>query len=313
MEAESFFKGPGGGKVERVRVKVNEDAVMIAGEIYRAGIVAEAADRRRALEALSAVARQRLLAETEKIFKAYEANVDRYLDWYYSLPSEYGRLAATATGQAEGFLTFNLERFLADGVDLTGLERIAREFREASARYGIKELLDKYREDEPVAPRILLNFTGKGFAAVVSPPQFITPFQRGGISAAAGFAGGLAAGIAAKRLVDRVAKKLVFKLASRTLAKAAAGRAAGAGGSAAAGAAAGAVAGTAVVPGPGTAIGGVVGVIAGVGAFFAADWLLLELEEAVSRDEFRLAIMNSIADMRLETRNALRGGREAGQ
>jgi hypothetical protein len=308
---EAYFSGEGGRRIERVRLKVNEDAVMIAGELYRAGIVAEAADYRRALDALSAAAEEELLAEADRIFAAYEANVDGYLDWYYSLSSEYARLAAMAAGEAEGFLAFNLERVLSAGVDASGLDRVAARFREAARRYDLDALLDRYREDSPVAPRVLLNFTGLGFASIVSPPQFLPIVQRRGVSAAVGLAGGVAAGIAVKRLADRVARKLAFKLASRALAKATAGRAAGAAAGLAAGvgagAAAGALAGTAVVPGPGTVAGGVLGVLGGVAAFFVTDWLLLELEEAVTRDEFRTAIMNSIADMRRETARAIRG------
>ncbi|MDR2611813.1 MAG: hypothetical protein LBG06_02885, partial [Deltaproteobacteria bacterium] len=134
---EAFFAGEGGARVESVRLRLNEDAVMIAGEIYRAELVAEAAGRRRALEALAADAREGLRAETDRVFAAYEANVDSYLDWYYSLPAEYSRLAAMAAGEAEEFLAYNLGRLLSAGVDLSGIERISREFREAARRYDL--------------------------------------------------------------------------------------------------------------------------------------------------------------------------------
>jgi hypothetical protein len=312
FSAESFFSGEGGRRAEALRLKINEDAVLIGGEFYRLGIVGEAADYRRALDALAEGTRRELIRETDRIFAAYEANVDRYLDWYYSLPSEYARLAAMAAGEAEGYLTFNLERILSQGVDTSGLDRIAREFREAARRYDMGRLLDKYREESPVSPRVLLSFSGQGFASVVSPPQFMGLLPRLGVSGAVGVAGGLVAGIAVKRLADRIAAKVVFRLASETVLKAAAGRAASAAGGAAAGAAtgaaAGALAGSLAAPGPGTVVGGILGVIGGVAAFFATDWILLELEEAVSRDEFRRAILNSIADMRLETRRIIRGG-----
>jgi hypothetical protein len=158
---------------------------------------------------------------------------------------------------------------------------------------------------------VLLRFSEAGFARMATPPQFLSLRQRLGVSAAAGVAGSLAVGLAAGRLDDRIAGKLIFRLASETLLKAAAGRAAGAGAGFAAGigagAAAGAAAGTLAAPGPGTVAGGVLGILGGVAAFLATDWLLLELEESVSREDFRREIMNSIADLRLETRRAIRG------
>jgi phage tail tape-measure protein len=85
-------------------------------------------------------------------------------------------------------------------------------------------------------------------------------------------------------------------VASKTVGGAAAG---------AAGAAAGATAGT-VVPGVGTAVGAVIGFIGGLVVGVSVDKLLIELEEAISREEFKKSILSAIDEARVEFKAKLK-------
>jgi hypothetical protein len=92
--------------------------------------------------------------------------------------------------------------------------------------------------------------------------------------------------------VAKIVSKGIFKAAGKALSKVAISKVAGTAGGAAIGAAIGSV-----VPGAGTIVGGVIGgALAGV----FVDKVLLELEEAISREDFRMEILNSIRESRDE-------------
>src|SRR5690606_14610514 len=55
-------------------------------------------------------------------FGGLEDNVDRWLDWYYSLGGEYARIAHLMAGELEGYMAARLEEALLQGDSFTGLE-----------------------------------------------------------------------------------------------------------------------------------------------------------------------------------------------
>jgi phage tail tape-measure protein len=84
------------------------------------------------------------------------------------------------------------------------------------------------------------------------------------------------------------------------LGKLALGKAAGWLGGAAAGAGGGALVGS-VVPGLGTTVGAAVGgVVGGLGTWIATDYVLLGLEEALSRERFEAEILTAIDEAEAE-------------
>ena len=84
--------------------------------------------------------------------------------------------------------------------------------------------------------------------------------------------------------------KLVLKVAAKAPLKALASKAAG-------GAVAGAAAGS-VLPGAGTVAGAVAGTVIGITTGISIDGALLEIEEALSRDDFRREIVTAIREAR---------------
>jgi hypothetical protein len=155
----------------------------------------------------------------------------------------------------------------------------------------------------------VLAITVEAPRALLTPapdPEAISFRARLGASAMGTAAGGVAGTVAGKLLAKVLAKE-AFGLAAEAAGKLVLGKAAGGLGSAAAGAGAGALAGS-VVPGLGTTVGAVVGgVMGGLAIGVATDYALLELDEAVSRDDFEAQILAAIDEAEAEFRAALDG------
>lgn len=242
------------------------------------------------------------LAQTANAgFDAMERNVDAYLDAYYSLPAEYLRLASLLLGEAE------LEQRLTE--DLTGHLMAGAPFAAYEARLGaalgsadrvratydagVERVLEIAALNLPpdACTKVVASATRDGLALPAPAVEVITSGERGAASAAAG-------GVVAALVVKKVAAKGTLKLAAKAVAKVAVSKTAGASGGAGAGALAGAAIGSAV-PVIGTAAGAVVGgVIGGLAVGVGVDYLMLQLEEAWSREEFRQQILAAIEAQR---------------
>ena len=95
----------------------------IGGEFYRLGTKKKVSEAQ--LEFLSSQLRDVVLlaATIQRGFDLMEENVDVFLDWYYSLPGEYVRLAKFLTGSFEGYLADNLSAYLMQGAPFEEFER----------------------------------------------------------------------------------------------------------------------------------------------------------------------------------------------
>lgn len=251
---------------------------------------------------------RRLDREAEQAFDQVAANIDRYLDWYYSLPAEYARIGKMMVGELETYMLEKLEEKLKAGAPfrefrvalddaLAASEAARKAYRETA-----REILDANRVDSPVAHfRIDHEQSMDDLLAFQLHKDFITFKTRMLASGTGGAAvSGLAGGFVAKKIVAKVAGKNAIKLATKAVAKVVASKTAGTAGGAGAGAATGAAVGS-VIPGVGTAVGAAIGGIAGgilVGV--SIDALLLELEEAVSREDFREELMAEVREYQYE-------------
>jgi hypothetical protein len=245
-------------------------------------------------------------------FDQMRGNVDLYLDWYYSLPSEYARLAALLTGGGEELLARKLEEALAAGdpfADATALltealavdAALTASYREtASAIIAANRVEPGSNTDVETAARFEIT----DILHLPTPVAFTSTGQRLGIGAASGGIAGIATAIVARRAVASLSAKGSVRVAARAL-QAVAGRTIGGVGGAAAGAAAGGTLGS-VVPGFGTALGAIAGGIAGcIGVGLGTDYLLLKLEETLSRETNRNEILAAIDENEARTRRSL--------
>ncbi|MDR2198685.1 MAG: hypothetical protein LBR53_04395 [Deltaproteobacteria bacterium] len=297
LKLELVFSGETGRKIDRFMESFNVYLVMIDGEYYDSGILKALADENISIAETVNGLKAELKTEVDKVFDGYQANVDSYLDWYYSLPAEYGRLLTLVLGEIEEYMAYNLSSRLSSGVDASGIARILARLNGLSSSVNLDLLKERYRYTGPVNVKPALVLDSKKFNPGETAPIFI-PYQlRRVISATAGLTAGLAAGVLVKRLVEKIVSKIIFKMAAKALAKGAATRGAAYGTSAAAGSLTGAAVGS-VVPGLGTGVGAAIGGLVGVGTAFLADKIIIELEETISRDEFKTNILNSIKEQR---------------
>ncbi|TNC51540.1 hypothetical protein FHG66_05080 [Rubellimicrobium rubrum] len=262
----------------------------------------------RSLSDLLAQRRQAVEAGIDTGFDAVRARVPLFLDGYYSLTAEYLRTFHLVAGGAEDFLAKEMTRTLA-------VDQAFVPFRQAVAT------LDAPLPPDAVAARDRL-LADCGFlpaddtawvvtARTPEPPLIPAPDAEAiafEVRIAAGGAGMVAGGIAGTvtgKLLAKVLAKEAFGLAAEAVGKVALGKVAGGLGGAATGAGAGALAGS-VVPGLGTTVGAVVGgVLGGLAIGVAADYALLELEEAVSRPDFEAQILAAIDEAEAELRASL--------
>jgi len=135
--------------------------------------------------------------------------------------------------------------------------------------------------------------------------EYLSFENRIGIASAVGGIAGVRAAYLVGRIASNITRKQAFKMAVEAVAKLVVKRTIGGSGGAVAGAAAGAGVGSAV-PVIGTGIGAVVGGVAGgVGTWIATDYVLVKLEEHISRESFKRDILRGVNEQKAEVIRAL--------
>ena len=228
-------------------------------------------------------------------FDRMEANVDPFLDWYYSLPAEYARIAHMILGDLEQEIDGRLRKALQANARM---EEIGRAL-------DVAGLTLQRRQEELVARVIASNCSValpggrvevsarasvRKLLVLREPPLITSVRERFAGSTAAGGAAAMTAITITKKLAAKGSLKLAGKAAAKVAAKKLAAKTAGA----AVGSWVGALIGS-VVPGPGNAagilVGGFVGgTVVGVGT----DAVMLKLEERFSRKAFRADILEAL-------------------
>ena len=298
----------------RVRTRVERETTTVVRQVferiddhhYRQGTIEQLASARAAAAAAVGVAAERFQREVDAAFERLEGEaVGEYLDWYYSLPAEYGRIGMMLRGRLQDYLTekaretFQQEKWYR-GVE-TAFERMLSVDAEARAAYerAVRDILDQNRVDpsEHAAFEVTLTTALEDIVRPSLHQDVIPAAHRLATAGVAGGAGSAAAGgitfVIVQKVTAKVLGKQVLKLAAKAPLKAAVGKLAG-------GAAAGAAIGS-LVPAAGTAVGAVVGgVLVGASIGVAVDGALLELEEALSRDDFERELVTAVQQARRE-------------
>lgn len=248
--------------------------------------------------------------EADRAFDRMERNVDAFLDWYYSLPAEYARIAKLLIGDLEGYLTDRLAAHLLKGDAFRGVETALNE---------AMTLHKSFQEEYNQAVRKIINdnrvnVEGRKFHVVQSmslDDALNLPAYKDTLDLKKRMIGGAVAGsvtaVITGKIVSKVVGKATLKKAAQVLAKVVAGKGVSSAGLAAAGAAAGGAIGS-VVPGVGTAVGALIGgMIGGIAAGITVDKLMLMLEEALNRADFKRELIEFIEGARKEFKKKLKG------
>ncbi|MDR2404797.1 MAG: hypothetical protein LBE27_00300 [Deltaproteobacteria bacterium] len=299
LKLELLASGEPGRKLEEFRQSLNMYLVMIDGEYYDSRIIQAMSDQSRTIEAKLEESKAELKGEVDKILNGYRANVDSYLDWYYSLPAEYGRLLTLVMGEIEEYMLYNMGEQLGKNVDTSGINKILSRLNAISSSVDLNKIKERYRYNGPVNTKPMLVLESKAVTPMGNIPIFLPYPLKRVASISAGITAGLAAGVLTKTLVVRIAEKIIVKAAIKAIAKEATKKGVSYGAMTAAGALGGATVGT-VVPAFGNLVGAAVGALVGVGSAFLADKLILELDEIINRDEFRTSMLNSIEEQRIQ-------------
>ena len=261
-------------------IKANTVAVeVINGVMYKAGTLNKI---QLAADMAYGAAKEDLIKNVNKMYDDMLLNTDKYLDWYYSLSAEYGRLLKLITGSIEEYMAEKLKENLMDNIS-SNIDFGSAEKNIDNLQKNIDKILSENKVTEKDALYSIntnINVDDIYSLADIKP---LLDFKERMIASTGG---GLAAGAIVGTIAGKVAAKTGFKTAAKAAAKAAAGKAA----SAAAGVAAGVVSSIFTSPIGGAAIGTATGV--------AIDKGLLKLEEAVNRDEYKNEITQSIEENR---------------
>ena len=250
---------------------------------------------------------EKLRQTTSAGFQRMAENVDDYLDWYYSLPGEYERIVALATGVLENWMTAKLQHYLMKGNVFGPVQQSIEEVLRNNEQLRTEHLhtIEQILTENRIVPNDdaqLDIIRHASLNALKEPPVhsvIINLEHRLLISGGIGTAGAITGAIAGK-ITAKVASKGIIKLGAQALIKVTAGKAVSALGGAAAGAATGMALGS-VIPGIGTAIGAAMGgIIGGITIGLTVEKLLLMLEEAFSREEFKRQILQAIEEERIE-------------
>lgn len=295
--------------VEKVSIPISEKIVeiielidvsveMINGKYYKPGTIGQLTSLENSLttDYDDTAFKKRAKDEINRSFEVIEGNIDIFLDHYYSLDSEYVRIAKMFAGELDEYLKDELTSALATGNPLNRMNRLIAEENKERAAFTqekdallneLKRLLDtnqlvlKANERPVVLSEMQTELDTISFSELLNAKERATPI-RWGASATTGV------------IVGVVVKKVVAKGTLKTLGAAIAKVAAKKAGGAAAGGLVGGFLGS-IVPGIGTVAVGAIGTVVGT---VAVDWSALRLDEMISRESFKAEIAGEVHGQR---------------
>ena len=297
----------------RVRTRVEQGTTDVARQVferidnghYRSGTLAEFAGARAVALSAAGAAAERFRREVDAAFERLEDEaVGEYLDWYYSLSAEYGRIGMMLQGRLEDYLTEKARQTFGQGKWYESVEAVfetmlsVEEQARAAYERTVHDILERNRVyPEPDTFDVTLTASLDDIVQPSLHQDIIPAAHRLTTAGVAAGAGSAAAGgitfVIVQKVTAKVLGKQVLKLAAKAPLKAAAGKLAGA---VAGGAAIGSL-----LPGAGTVVGALVGgALVGASVGIAADGALLALEEALSRDDFERELVAAIREARDE-------------
>tara|TARA_Y100000588_G_scaffold1372_1_gene1876 strand:- start:29654 stop:31213 length:1560 start_codon:yes stop_codon:yes gene_type:complete len=249
------------------------------------------------------LSKKQLEGQIDHAFDNIELNVDNYLDWYYSLSGEYGRLAKMLFNELDAYMIEKLDEHLKQGDAFKRVEIALNEtltnHKNALIKYNntVQNILKNNRiiQTDSTEYQVVKTIELKNLILPLSHQDVIGFEQRLRASSGVGAATGVVTGVAVKGILEKAASKGTLKMAAKALSKVIFSKtASGIGGLI------GATIGS-IIPVVGTAAGAVVGgtvtaLIAGV----SVEMIMIELEEKMSREDFKKDMLLAIEEAKFE-------------
>ena len=232
-------------------------------------------------------------------YDARVANVDSYLDWYYSLPADYERLLRLITGSVEEFVEGQFVEHIEAGIDDSAFEEQLQGYwdRARALEDELTERLSAYEiPDVPAWLPVIKEDLATDFLEKTLEPseQLVSAGQRLLVSAGAGALAGKGVSVAARHLVAKASEKSFIKMVVSEITSRL--------GSRAVGSAVGGAVGT--VGGP---LGVAAGIVAGGAVGVGVDYGLLKWDELWNRDSYKDEVVQTIEEARTEMLATVQG------
>lgn len=290
-------------QLERAQTRIER----IDDTFVREGTIAEITQVR--LDTLSLADPTAMLEDAlDAGFDGMITNVDGYLDWYYSLPAEWGRIGRMLVGDLEAHMAAKLAETLSAGNPFGALDAALAKANNLNAQAHAEmmrevETIIARNRVEPGAMRVVVVGSAErdSLTQLFSPQGTVALNQRVG----AGTAAAVISGAIAAKVVGKVLAKGTIKMGATALVKVLGGKAVGGVAGAATGALAGGALGS-VIPIIGTVVGAVIGgAVTGLAIGVGVDALVLQLEEQLSRESMRADLVAAIDAEREDMRALL--------
>ena len=267
------------------------DVVCESDEEYRARLIDSMSEEvsRARLNSIQ-VADAKIDQGMKNIFKDVEARVDDYLDWYFTVTGEYQRLAAAIATDASTAMREKLEAHLFTD------SRFAARLDELDGKVASESIESFVHAGQLIGNQVAGSECDYGQLDLGQLSSLDNEMLRASVAVT----GGVGTGIVATKVlaqkttaavVGKVAAKKSFQAGAALVTKALAKKGTSAALSAGAGAAICAPTGFVAV---------LCGITAGVVTWFTVDKGIIEIDEALNRDEMRADILKVLEEQRVE-------------
>lgn len=287
---------------------LEQKVIQIGDEYFKQGYLQAVASAASDYQHSRELIKKQLSQQIDHNFNVMASNVDNYLDWYYSLSGEWGRIGHLFVGKLQDEMNAQLEQRLHVDEVMDTLGEQLQQARLLDARnqeaYAEKRAnLKREFQIHPTFGQVLA--VQKSFEPTNLPfgpkqaksPVLASLYSHLGVSGVAGVSGSLLGRQLAQRIMTSQALKSSTKAAAKILFEFLVRRSVGEAIITGIGTTVGSV-----VPGAGTVVGGAMGALAG-GVIM--DKLMLNLDEAMNRDAYKKEILAALNQQREGLRRAL--------
>jgi hypothetical protein len=239
-------------------------------------------------------ARREVDSAVNDLYADVEPAVERYLDWYFTVIGEYQRLAASVSGDFASLMSTTLQQYLFEDTGFAGRLDAASSAIQATSierMTATTEDLQRQLQAAIATDPCLIEATRPDHVADLGRDPMRASIAAGSGTAAGALTAKLLAQKTAATVAGKVAAKKSFQVAAGLAGKVAVKK----GGTILASAAA-----ATALCSPSGPLAVACGVLAGVVTWITVDKAMIEIDEALFRDEMRRDLLQALEQSRAE-------------